>query len=113
MKKIRSFNVCLLTALLILLLVSQPATIVYYTKGEERQFWELVDQSALQKGKFTDEPQEVVFVYRKKKLVKPSQIANVEYPAAIIPPARKQSSHYGELLRDVSGIFLFGSARIR
>lgn len=67
MKRIMFFSVCLLTTFLIILLISQPATIVYYAKEEERQFWELVNESALQEGKFTDEPQEIVFVYRKKR----------------------------------------------
>ncbi|MBO0473350.1 MucBP domain-containing protein [Enterococcus ureasiticus] len=111
MKRIKFFSVCLLTTFLIILLISQPATIVYYAKEEERQFWELVNESALQEGKFTDEPQEIVFVYRKKTIPLPSKMLNVKYPMAVEPPGSNQTTQYGELLGKLSGIFLFGSTR--
>lgn len=111
MKKIKYFSICSLSVFLIFLLVMQPASIVYYAKEEERQFWELVNDSAHQEGKFTDEPQEIVFVYRKKTIALPSKMLNVQYPTAVVPPGRKQTTQYGELLGQLSGIFLFGSAR--
>lgn len=111
MKKMNATKTLLLTALLTVLLVMQPTTIVYYAKEEERQFWELVNTQVIQEGTFTEEPQEVVFVYRKRTAALPFQMIQTKTSIPIIPPDRKQSSHYGELLSNVSGIFLFGSAR--
>lgn len=113
MKKIRSFRIYFLIILLISLLVIQPTTIVYYAKGADRQLWELVTPAHSQEGEFKDEPQEVVFVYRKKKNGVPSQLINVPPKLPNISPGHKQESHYGELLRSFSGIFLFGSAQSR
>ncbi|GGC97183.1 MucBP domain-containing protein [Enterococcus wangshanyuanii] len=111
MKKIRSFKMYVLITLLVALLVIQPTTIVYYAKGADRQLWELVTPSTSQEGEFTEEPQEIVFVYRRKKSSIPSQLITIPPTIATIPPGREQSSRYGELLRGFSGIFLFGSMR--
>ncbi|MEI5990611.1 hypothetical protein A5881_002116 [Enterococcus termitis] len=112
MKKIASFNIYLLTVFLIFLLVTQPTTIIFYAKEEERQFWELVSTSAFQEGTFTDEPQEVVFVYRKKTLSLTSQTITITFPTIVVPPGQKTTTQYGELLGNLSGIFLFGSTRL-
>lgn len=112
MKKMKSFNLLTLTIFLILLLVIQPTTIVYYAKEEERQFWELVNDSIVQEGVFTDEPQEVVFVYRKRTMNLPSQMVTTKTPLVITPHVRKQKTQYAEILREVSGVFLFGSTHM-
>ncbi|WP_375180339.1 hypothetical protein [Enterococcus rotai] len=112
MKKTISFNLCLLTAFLAFLLIAQPTTIIFYAKEEERQYWELVSHSASQEGIFTNEPQEVVFVYRKKTVSIPSRMLTIEYPTVVVPPGQKPTTQYGTLLGNLSGIFLFGSTRL-
>lgn len=112
MKKTISFNLCLLTVFLAFLLIAQPTMIIFYAKEEERQYWELVSHPALQEGTFTNEPQEVVFVYRKKTVSIPSRMTTIEYPAVVVPPGQRAATQYGTLLGNLSGIFLFGSTRL-
>ncbi|MFD2307141.1 MucBP domain-containing protein [Enterococcus termitis] len=111
MKKIHSFKLYFLIILLSFVLVVQPTLIIYYAKGEEEQHWELVNSSNVYEGQFSEDTQEVVFVYRKKKNGVPSQLITVEPTTTTLPSIPKHTSHYGELLRSFSGIFLFGSAR--
>ncbi|MFD1900928.1 hypothetical protein GQR36_14720 [Enterococcus termitis] len=67
MKKIHSFKLYFLIILLSFVLVVQPTLIIYYAKGEEEQHWELVNSSNVYEGQFSEDTQEVVFVYRKKE----------------------------------------------
>ncbi|MTD41889.1 hypothetical protein GIX45_25370 [Erwinia sp. CPCC 100877] len=109
MKKVTAFNLHLIIISLVLLLFSQPTSIVYCAQRESRQYWELISDVAFQEGEFTKEPQELVLVYRKKISILPSQRALLKMSPMFIPPSNKQVTQYGELLHNLSGVFLFGS----
>lgn len=111
MKKMKFFSLYMMILFSIVLLIFQPASIIYYIKNDTAHPWELLNNTSSQEGKFTDEPQEIIFVYRKKTSLAPIQFVTLNSKTTVRPKGRNHATQYGKLLLIVSGLFLFGSPR--
>ncbi|MGX7264727.1 MucBP domain-containing protein [Enterococcus crotali] len=111
MKNLKCFSLYFVILFSILLLAVQPTSIIYYIRKDTSQPWELLSNTSIQEGHFTDDPQEITFVYRRKKAMVPIQFMTFESKPRLMPQKKNHSTQYGQLLLILSGIFLFGSPR--
>ncbi|WP_086314626.1 hypothetical protein A5821_002209 [Enterococcus sp. 7F3_DIV0205] len=111
MKNWKCFSFYFVILFSILSLIVQPTSIIYYIRKDTTQPWELLSNTSIQEGNFTDAPQEIIFVYRRKKPIVPIQFMTLESKPRLLHQKRNHSTQYGQLLLILSGIFLFGSPR--